>query len=457
MLDNSNGSGDINVSSPVGNDFSRNGSVGLEVFSQGSITLDDVMAVSNTGDGAYLNNVAGSGDITVKDGTFGYGDSAGNYGNGSDGLEVDSSGNISLNDVEADDNTYDGAYLGNTSGLGNNIEVDNSNFGYGDSTGAYGNKYNGLVAFSDGNIILNKVTADNNSMDGVLLNNLSVSSGNITVTSSHMCNNAYNDIETGSNGSVALNGDTYSTSSPQVTSSSNCSSGGGGSGKSGTNVGSGSAPYTIIPQTQSQLPGGLTTGNTFGSALKIILNGQGTNASGLVFTLSFPIPDSMKNAKLASCSGTVHRGWQCLAAVWSVINLSSRSPHRVRTYWSASKFQGLNQSVRGTGKPRPSFFAFTQTKGLCRFDFFDDDGCFRQQSGDGADGGQLRSDQRADHAERHRDFHHRFAILVFDDDAADVSLMDQFLDSGQKFFAVDVELFRAKLFFRHWFLLSEAS
>jgi len=46
-----------------------------------------------------------------------------------------------------------------------------------------------------------------------------------------------------------------------------------------------------------------------------------------------------------------------------------------------------------------------------------------------------------DDAKGHRDFHHRFPVLVLNDDLADVSLVDQFFDLGDQLFTVDLEFF----------------
>jgi hypothetical protein len=67
LLDNSNGSGDINVDFiSTGSDFTANGGDGLSATSAGAITLDYVSAGPNGGNGAYLNDIPGSGDITVN-------------------------------------------------------------------------------------------------------------------------------------------------------------------------------------------------------------------------------------------------------------------------------------------------------------------------------------------------------------------------------------------------------
>ncbi|MGH2582815.1 MAG: hypothetical protein ACRDFQ_07955, partial [Anaerolineales bacterium] len=71
---------------------------GLQVTSNGSITLTNVMANGNALLGAYLNNSGGTGNVTISNSTF-------NTNGGIGGLDVDSAGTITLTNVTAKSNT----------------------------------------------------------------------------------------------------------------------------------------------------------------------------------------------------------------------------------------------------------------------------------------------------------------------------------------------------------------
>ncbi len=83
---------------------------------------------------------------------------------------------------------------------------------------------------------------------------------------------------------------------------------------------------------------------------------------------------------------------------------------------------------------------------------FDHNVCFGEECRDRADGGQLGGDQDPDHTKRHRDFQHRFALLILDDDPADTAFVDHFLDLADQLLAVDTKFFRTSFFFRHGIL-----
>jgi hypothetical protein len=171
-LDNTLGTGSITVDG--NSQFSNNGMIGLEAISNGEITLNNVTADKNTGEGAWLDGL-GTGSITVE----GYSKFNGNT---EDGLDAFSTGEeITLNNMTADGNDYDGAYLDNCmydgddctilgeSSLGPDVNVSNSTFGEIIGDAENGNGSNGLEVYSAGNVTLTKVTADDNSFDGAKL------------------------------------------------------------------------------------------------------------------------------------------------------------------------------------------------------------------------------------------------------------------------------------------------
>src|SRR5918994_1499041 len=73
--------------------------------------------------------------------------------------------------------------------------------------------------------------------------------------------------------------------------------------------------------------------------------------------------------------------------------------------------------------------------------FLDDDRALQHQRGDRADGCELRREQRADHADRQRNVDEHAAVLVLDDDTADVALANDLLDLRQQRVAAELELF----------------
>ena len=133
-LDNTSGSGNISVDNTSGGDFSGNNVNGLEAYSNGNVTLTYVTADGNYYDGAllgdYYNYVEVGGNITVTGGDFSNNDIHGYCGCTDDpaGLEAYADGYISLSGVTADDNYYDGVYLDNSFGSGD-ISVKDSTFG----------------------------------------------------------------------------------------------------------------------------------------------------------------------------------------------------------------------------------------------------------------------------------------------------------------------------------------
>ena len=195
-LDNTTASSNITIDS-VSNDgssgsseFSGNGGNGIYAQSKGDITLTDVIADANgylgSGDGVYLDNIFGSGNISVTNSTFG--DSSGTDGNGSNGLEAYSNGNVTIANTTANNNQEYGAYISN----GGNLIIDPSTFDY--------NHLDGLNATSIGYVSLNNVNADNNSGSGAIISN----GGSTTVDPSYFDNNGENGLNVSSSSNISV-------------------------------------------------------------------------------------------------------------------------------------------------------------------------------------------------------------------------------------------------------------
>jgi hypothetical protein len=203
-LENVTGTGTVTVTSST---FSSNGSTGgLNVVSKGSITLSSVTASSNTGGsnfGATLTNIAGTGNITIS-GTNTF-NSNGNLG----GLNIDTNGTISITGVTANLNNNYGADLDADGGAGT-VTVKSSTFSS-NTVGA--GLSGGLKVSSKGSITLTGVTASSNLTllgNGAYLDN-TAGTGSIAVSSSTFDDDAAQGILAYSNGSITFTGVSVST------------------------------------------------------------------------------------------------------------------------------------------------------------------------------------------------------------------------------------------------------
>jgi hypothetical protein len=103
LIDNQYGTGNVSISN---SSFDRNTGNGLNILSMGNLFLSKVTASGNGGSGAWLSNEAltsGSRTVTITGSRF--------LDNGGDGLNVHSTGSITLNNVWAGGNTGMGAVL----------------------------------------------------------------------------------------------------------------------------------------------------------------------------------------------------------------------------------------------------------------------------------------------------------------------------------------------------------
>src|SRR5690606_32978404 len=78
-------------------------------------------------------------------------------------------------------------------------------------------------------------------------------------------------------------------------------------------------------------------------------------------------------------------------------------------------------------------------------DPLDGDRAFGHERRDGPDGSQSRQEDRSGHAECQRDLDERRPLVVLDDDAADVPLVDQFLDLRQELFAFHAQVLEGRV------------
>lgn len=189
------------------NKFNDNGDIGLEIWSYGAITLNNITA--NWNGGAYnadINNCILNidGDCTAvtqsavtMTGTNSFN---GNWGGGS-GLRLRSFGSITLSNISASNNGSGGAYLDNQwfNALATPSAGNLSISGYGTFDG---NGWNGLSAWSNGNITIANLHADYNGgytingddVGGAILNAVKPGTGVANVTLTGFNNLSENDF-----------------------------------------------------------------------------------------------------------------------------------------------------------------------------------------------------------------------------------------------------------------------
>lgn len=173
--------GDVTVTGT--NSFSGNEIYGLQVYTRGAVNLENVNADGNkTSDGAYIYNIAGSGDVTIK-GTNSF------NGNIGTGLYLRSKGAITASNITANGNGgYGGAWFDNDeTGAVGDVEIIGTN-------SFSGNNYLGLNIVSRGGVSLANITADDNKYRGVSIDNLPSSSfATVTIDGINSFSNNLND------------------------------------------------------------------------------------------------------------------------------------------------------------------------------------------------------------------------------------------------------------------------
>ncbi len=185
--------GSVTVTTPVGrNSFTSNGGIGLSIVANGAVILDDLLAEYNGEQGVVIdNNEAGPATpkavIISGSNEFFYNDLA--------GLEVYSHGAITLNNINASWNgqlnnpsTREGAFLDNQTDTTTpkGITLNGTNI-------FEGNLGEGLVAWSKGLIKANSVTSNENVLIGAdLYNRVAGAVGGVMLTGVNTFNDSVN-------------------------------------------------------------------------------------------------------------------------------------------------------------------------------------------------------------------------------------------------------------------------
>jgi len=131
------------------------GGDGLNILANGPITLTSVSAIRNAGHGTIVNNTPGAGGVALKlTNTF--------VGNGGYGLSLASNGNVLAEHLVAHQNRNgDGVFIDNTFALTPKAVTITGSGKF------YGNLLNGLNIQSDGAISTNQLSASDNLLDGI--------------------------------------------------------------------------------------------------------------------------------------------------------------------------------------------------------------------------------------------------------------------------------------------------
>jgi hypothetical protein len=148
------------------NNFSTNTGHGLQVVSNGAIKVSKTTAIDNSGDGAHLDNGGSSGYQPIT--IAGFFTAIGNDG---DGLEILSRGNVTAAYLTANNNGVHGVTINNTyAGIPKSVTIAGYNV-FNDNEGDGFYEGNGLGIESLGSIVLYNLSASNNGRDGVSLYN----------------------------------------------------------------------------------------------------------------------------------------------------------------------------------------------------------------------------------------------------------------------------------------------
>lgn len=176
------GTGNVSVAT---SEFSGNANAyGLDVYTDGTLTLTDVTANSN-GLGTFLDTTAGTGFVNVSDSTFGDSVATGNTWSG---LHIESGSTVTLLNVMASYNGTNGTYVEAQGDIDvtNSTFNENVHFNFPQDPGLYAKSYGGNISLTD-------VIADGNDFGaGVVLStqgNGSISVFNTTWGSGHFNGN----------------------------------------------------------------------------------------------------------------------------------------------------------------------------------------------------------------------------------------------------------------------------
>jgi len=149
---------------------------GLRLFAEEEVSLSQVVAMYNGRFGAYVNNIEEGDDVTVSDSTFMHNGWWTNFGFGNwAGLSINSYGDVTISNVDASENIGDGLALGEyydpdevgyyygDYGAFDSLLIQNSSF---NENWSWSEEYgNGVYAHGDGDITVLNSEANGNAND----------------------------------------------------------------------------------------------------------------------------------------------------------------------------------------------------------------------------------------------------------------------------------------------------
>lgn len=159
VIDNLQGTGAVSILpglNGVFGEFNQNGNYGISISSHGAVTVKSVHAAGNVMSGLFIDNQINSAiGATVNGGTF--------SGNSVAGLEVYSLGSISINNIIANENAQSGGNIGyDSTNLPALVSISNGVFNTNGSSG--------LNILARGNVTLASISASSNGLPGVNFN-----------------------------------------------------------------------------------------------------------------------------------------------------------------------------------------------------------------------------------------------------------------------------------------------
>jgi hypothetical protein len=199
------GVGNVTISSSLGSNIIRNNfNIGLMVYTRGNISISALSADNNTNQGMRLMNHNGVGNVTlVNIRATNNGNDPLNPGIWARGIEVLSRGSISLDKVDASLNSGEGIYLKNRDALSaKSVTLKNIT--------TWANADIGVEISSTGAVTINHIVATDNVGHGLMVDNSTVYKAGITILNTLGANlllyNTGDGLQAGTFGTLSITG-----------------------------------------------------------------------------------------------------------------------------------------------------------------------------------------------------------------------------------------------------------
>jgi putative surface-exposed virulence protein len=159
IVNNAGGTGVVTIDGVKGTSISNNGGDGIWVVSKGFITLKNLTVSWNDGYGALLDNTTGPAGVSILVSLPGWYNGFEN--NGDDGLRILTNGAVIVQRSKASDNQHNGAYINNSTGLGN-VTISDSSFNKNGQTAPVSGTDYGLFVQTKGIVTLTNINGNGN-------------------------------------------------------------------------------------------------------------------------------------------------------------------------------------------------------------------------------------------------------------------------------------------------------